>query len=586
MVDSTSLLRASCHHEGCQGSTLPGASECLEHINEEAFEAYLAGVRSGDNLTFRQSIIHARRLQRILEATRNDRGRIEIGRASFQGSSFFGEIRFSSAIFHQSASFLAAQFKHSASFDGCTFEDQASFSACTFVRSARFTTATFKSMAHFAGTKFEEGVSFTEATFFDKARFSDCNCNKAAKFIGARFQGKAKFKRAKFDDISLNAVRADQGITFYQAHVDGDFRIAGAYIQSSLSLSEANFSGTSKVGPISCSEALIAVNTTWKGRVNVSIATPMIDLTGARFEKQLDLSARHAKIAMPDTHFGMPSMVTGVTRLLYSTSEGGRRAISEHQLPEGSIRTRPSITTVSGADLSNLTLSNVDVRRCKFIESHNLEKLHIEGNVLFGGTPRGFTFTHKRPLSLWWSPRRVIAEERHWRRSHGWRSSWPWDGSTTYRITPSPELVSHIYRSLRRAHEESKNEPGAADFYYGEMEMRRHSKSAPKIERATIWAYWAICGYGLRASRAVAALILLILGATYVVNTFGLTAGSASFSGTLRFLIESSISLKTDNNGIDANLNAIGASLRIFLRIAVPALFGLSLLAVRNRIKR
>jgi DNA invertase Pin-like site-specific DNA recombinase len=37
---------------------------------------------------------------------------------------------------------------------------------------------------------------------------------------------------------------------------------------------------------------------------------------------------------------------------------------------------------------------------------------------------------------------------------------------------------SDIYRALRKAQEDKKNEPGAADFYYGEMEMRRHPSAS------------------------------------------------------------------------------------------------------------
>ncbi|MFZ1177322.1 MAG: hypothetical protein WAO15_13855, partial [Mycobacterium sp.] len=36
-----------------------------------------------------------------------------------------------------------------------------------------------------------------------------------------------------------------------------------------------------------------------------------------------------------------------------------------------------------------------------------------------------------------------------------------------------------IYRDLRKGLEEAKNEPGAADFYYGEMEMRRLAGRKP-----------------------------------------------------------------------------------------------------------
>jgi hypothetical protein len=36
-----------------------------------------------------------------------------------------------------------------------------------------------------------------------------------------------------------------------------------------------------------------------------------------------------------------------------------------------------------------------------------------------------------------------------------------------------PGQIAGLYRALRKGREDAKNEPGAADFYYGEMEMCR-----------------------------------------------------------------------------------------------------------------
>ena len=78
----------------------------------------------------------------------------------------------------------------------------------------------------------------------------------------------------------------------------------------------------------------------------------------------------------------------------------------------------------------------------------------------------------------------------------------------------------------RKGREDSKDEPGAADFYYGEMEMRRHATRAEAeesaearhyghwatatTEHAVLWLYWLTSGYGLRAWRAMAALAVVI----------------------------------------------------------------------------
>ena len=78
-----------------------------------------------------------------------------------------------------------------------------------------------------------------------------------------------------------------------------------------------------------------------------------------------------------------------------------------------------------------------------------------------------------------------------------------------------------MYRSLRKAREDSKDEPGAADFYYGEMEMRRLAAKRLSGERAILFAYKALSGYGIRASRALLALaasLLLFAGAFHLLG--------------------------------------------------------------------
>src|SRR5271154_4185370 len=82
-----------------------------------------------------------------------------------------------------------------------------------------------------------------------------------------------------------------------------------------------------------------------------------------------------------------------------------------------------------------------------------------------------------------------------------------------------PGQIAGLYRALRKGREDVKDEPGAADFYYGEMEMRRHARplsdgkldrhsaatSGGGVERGILTAYWLVSAYGLRAARAVAA---------------------------------------------------------------------------------
>ncbi|MEU6664205.1 hypothetical protein [Streptomyces sp. NPDC046821] len=117
--------------------------------------------------------------------------------------------------------------------------------------------------------------------------------------------------------------------------------------------------------------------------------------------------------------------------------------------------------------------------------------------------------------------RRTLAEEHHWRarrsaRADGWTSA-P-DGAEVL----EPLALAPVYRQLRKALEDGKHEPGAADFYYGEMEMRRHADDIPWSERALLTMYWLLSGYGLRAARALGWLIVAMATTIVLLMGFGL----------------------------------------------------------------
>ncbi|GAA3832444.1 hypothetical protein GCM10022403_076960 [Streptomyces coacervatus] len=170
---------------------------------------------------------------------------------------------------------------------------------------------------------------------------------------------------------------------------------------------------------------------------------------------------------------------------------------------------------------------------------------------------------------------------------------------------------------MRKTFEDAKNEPGASDFYYGEMEMRRHSQmETSRVERWLIAAYWALSGYGLRALRSLSWLalamtttILLMMGlglplespkqtATGTVPahggkvTFEIDTESPQnptrdrFTGT-RFEKAVSVTLNSvvfRSSGQD--LTTTGGYIEMASRFSEPVLLGLAILAVRGRVKR
>lgn len=182
--------------------------------------------------------------------------------------------------------------------------------------------------------------------------------------------------------------------------------------------------------------------------------------------------------------------------------------------------------------------------------------------------------------------------------------------------TPDPDDVTAVYRQLRKAFEDSKNEPGAADFYYGEMEMRRHDRdNTSRSERVLLHGYWLLSGYGLRASRAAGWLIAAMIITIVLLMGFGLPQNSPrqeasgtvpAGGGRVTCTIDKDdpnpthdrFTAKRFEKALNVTLNSVifrssgqdltttSTYIEMGSRLLEPALLALAVLAVRGRIKR
>lgn len=250
------------------------------------------------------------------------------------------------------------------------------------------------------------------------------------------------------------------------------------------------------------------------------------------------------------------------------------------------------------ADVAGLTLAGVDLTACLFSGAHHLEVSRLGAGLTFGRPPR-----------RWLSPRDVLAEEQ-WRRriddpDSGWLNLN--DLSLRWLVAEEPpkgvpstlaldslrpmqgSSIADLYRSLRRARAEGRDSPGSASFYFGEMEMRRfalqNSGSQAFPERMVLAGYWLISGYGLRAWRALAALVVLMGSRSCLLWKLGFDAGdSITFGHALRVAVASATSLVRPVD--DSELNGAGFALEVLLRFMGPILLALAALAVRAQVKR
>jgi hypothetical protein len=292
--------------------------------------------------------------------------------------------------------------------------------------------------------------------------------------------------------------------------------------------------------------------------------------------------------------------------------------LDETPLKEAGELERPRLLSLRRVDVANLVLGDLDLVWCLFRGTLNLDQLRIEGPKHFATTPRGWRWTHRRTLT----------EERIWRQTRysnaDWRLpskailNWVEERSGQPVQQPGPDHVAPLYRALRKAEEDAKYEPGAADFYYGEMEMRRHAVGTPWIEKRLLWAYWLVAGYGLRASRALLTLLVVLLAATATLAAVAFPTptrpASAPITGTITgastvqhirldpspappagqkqsfmgrcgtawWIALEAAAFRTP----DQTLTPAGRHVQTVVRFFGPVLLGLALLSVRGRVKR
>jgi hypothetical protein len=128
------------------------------------------------------------------------------------------------------------------------------------------------------------------------------------------------------------------------------------------------------------------------------------------------------------------------------------------------------------------------------------------------------------------------------------------------------------------------DQAGAADFYYGEMEMRRLDRSTPTSERLLLHAYWLTSAYGLRAFRSLLMLILFIGLGAIGMESVGIANQKVGVGDAL--IAAGQSALPGISVGTARKLTNWGEAIDLLLTVAGPVLLALVALSVRNRLRR
>ncbi|MEU6503830.1 pentapeptide repeat-containing protein, partial [Streptomyces californicus] len=451
----------------------------------------------------------------------------------------------------------------------------------TFTGDARFDRAAFH------GDVWFDGATFTGDAWFDRAAFHG-----DVWFDGATFHGDARF----------------DGVTF-----TGDARFDGVTFTGNARFDRARFEMASRLGPLVCGEKVVLDGAVFDQPVTMEMAAREVSCARTRWASTATLHLRYAEVDLRDAVLEYPVVVAARPDPFPSLHSDDPLSEAELSGRKPGVR----LTSVGGVDAAHLALHTIDLSVCRFAGAIHLDQLRVDGWCAFATTPtdRGRRFPWR------WSRRNTLTEEHHWRvrsarrpaRARGWTTPPP----------DAPELpaaaVATLYRQVRKSLEDGKNEPDAADFYYGECEMRRNDTTRPQGERALLTAYWALSGYGLRATRALVWLGAAMAATVAVMVLWGLpvdepkptTTGrqaavghqvtlttdtpdpvnptgplpdrvtSERFEKALRVVINSVV---FRSSGQD--LTTIGTYTEMVSRLAEPVLLGLAVLAVRSRVKR
>jgi uncharacterized protein YjbI with pentapeptide repeats len=459
------------------------------------------------------------------------------------------------------------------------------------------------------GTPLLGNAVFGSATFMGGARFGAATFKGVAVFGLATFKGVARFGSATFERAAMfGSATFERGAGFRSATFKGDVWFAAATFEGKAVFASATFVEADRVGPLVCAGQVVLSGAVFDGPVTLLLATRRLECRRTRWSSAAEIRLRYATVDFAHAVFEYPLTIAAEPDPFVLAN--GRQLMDDplSSAPDPGVR----VASLRGVDAAHLVLADVDLSGCLFAGTVHLDQLRLEGACTFDTTPPA---GWRRWPPVGFTERRVLAEEHHWRARQpgavrGWNTAVLGPGRT------GPLQLAPVYRALRKAFEDGKHEPGAADFYYGEMEMRRHADDIPRSERGLLTAYWALSGYGLRASRALAWLGAAMLLTIVLLMAFGLAQDSPKQTATgtvpadggkVTFEIDKDDPQNPTGNrftgerfekALNVTLNSVvfrssgqdlttaGAYIEMTSRLTEPILLGLAVLAVRNRVKR
>jgi uncharacterized protein YjbI with pentapeptide repeats len=424
--------------------------------------------------------------------------------------------------------------------------DRAVFAAATYLRGAQIATTKMNNVGFRGYTTFDDArlkqVTLRGVVFDAEARFRQLACADNANLRRVIFGTVASFQESRWGSLR-----------FAGCEFDGPVQITGVAVEGRLYFIGCRFADSRIIELQSGGDCELR-ETTFERPLNLRVNAPRVSASHASFEQGVDLTLSHgAQLDLAGASLGGPSLI--MTEVLTGDESPAR------------------LQSLAGTRLAGLTLRGLDLSACSFARAHTLDDVVISGRGQLSRAPWATGGLGQREV--------IVDEVDFWRARRPRRKTGSAGKDPGDEIPATPATLAETYRALRRGRENAKDRPGAADFYYGEMEMRR--QSAPLVDRVVLAAYWLVCGYGLRASRALVAYLVVVGGLAVTLEFWGLSK-HAPFADVLVYVLATTTVLQKPSLALA--LNTGGNYLEVAARLIGPAMFALMLLALRSRVRR
>ena len=537
----------------------------MEHVNEAALsEVVRKGPLHGEG-----TVLSSERIAALVHALPVVKGRrtwphaIHLQRAHISGphielhtQRFNNSVSLDQAQFDGELALINCHFERQASAVGATFNEDVTLSECwfetldcrraTFRRTTRLDSelhsffaegAVFEGFTSFLFLRCESNMVLANARFANQASFLGCEVKGDINLENATFEDVVSFNKARCRKLDCKSVRFEEGGDLGTFNSDSwtDFR-------------DAVFSG-----PLTMrlrTHNLDLRRVTFGGGGTVLVEGPFVAFSGAVVQRPLTLAR----------------------------TDLGR---SQKDPVQPATRPMPRLGALMSADVTGLTIDGFDLSLTRFVGAHNLDSLRLSGD-------------YQLPISSnRWGRRRQTISDEHRLRSHEGEQDWrlaeapvesepldlPTPPPSRFMPTPKASDVAAAYRALRKGKEDARDAAGASDFYVGEMEMRRRAGPDPLIS-----AYRLVSSYGTNWWRPLLLYVTVIALATVLAHeeSIGFVAPQTWWR-TLSFTLASTLYVA---HAPEQGLRTGGELLQFLLRLFGPIFIGLSLLALRARVKR